>query len=399
MRKTGALLLIFLLIGLLVVPAQALTERAPIDKQYTYELVPEDNINRKFGLYVERKTEDDPALHTGSIALGAELKGAVMGFTPAPGWNTMPVTGGHTAALETGKIGTQSYMSFTWYWDDGSEDLPTSSSQGANRQYLGTIDLGASVLKLEDIRLLPWPQTPVGSKQVSDWQSATDRDAYLEIVQGIWRMDDPTQPNQGYYQGYYAAEHVGETPGADLYAVDIFPGWQHFMIGAYAGAVPLTLTFYQDGTEAAKATATFGTQIGHFSGQIDFSELTYENEAARPIQGVYDIVLEKQSHVSCTLKGVEFKDGTSETLRGVYIELPCGDVDDDGEIRQYDRGLLTVPARYGSVPLPGDGTVYDLDGDGRVDQMDLAILIAPANYGKMDFEMEFGAKTSGSNDV
>lgn len=400
MKRTNALLLIsILLLRLLAVPAQALTERAPVEKRYVYQLVPVDNKNRQFRLYVDRAETDDPALHTGSIVLAAELNGAAMNFMPETGWTTMPVSGGLTAAVESGKLGTRSYLSFTWYWDNGGADLPASSDRGPVSQYLGIVDLGSSVLTVEDIQLLPWPETPEGSRQVSAWQSAADPDAYLEIVQGIWRMTDTAQVSQGYYQGYYAAEHRKDTPEADQYAVDIFPGWQHFMIGAYAGAEPVTLTFYQNGKETAKATAVFGTQIGHFRGQIDFSKLNYENGFARPMDGVYDIVLEKQSHVKCTLERVKFTDGTCETLRGVYIELPCGDVDQDGEIRQYDRGLLTMPVRYGGAPLAEDGTRYDLDGDGHVDQMDLAILIAPANYGKMDFKMKFGAETSGSNEV
>ncbi len=401
MKRTGTLLLISILLLVLVKPVQALTERAPVEKRYVYQLVPVDNKHQQFHLYVDRSDVDDPALHTGSIALGAELlPDTTMSFAPDTGWATMPVTGGQTASVETGKLGTRSYLAFTWYWEDSTTDLPNDSDRGTASQYLGIVSLGgSSVLEVADIQLLPWPETPEGSKQVSAWQSATDPEAYLEIVQGVWRMTDTTQVNQGYYQGYYAAEHEGDTPGADQYAVDIFPGWQHFMIGAYAGTRPVTLTFYKDGVKMTTATATFGTQIGHFRGQIDFAKLSYDDSAGRPVDGTYDILLEKQSHVSCALKDVTFTEGSCEDLRGVYIELPCGDVDEDGEIRQTDRGLLTMPARYGNTPLVGDGTLYDLDGDDCVDQMDLAILIAPANYGKMDFIMKFGAETSGSNEV
>ena len=74
-------------------------------------------------------------------------------------------------------------------------------------------------------------------------------------------------------------------------------------------------------------------------------------------------------------------------LLGTYIELPCGDVDANGHIRQLDRAKLTAPVRYGKAAKAGEP--YDLDGDGRVNQKDLAILIAPENYGKDSIRIDF----------
>ena len=221
-------------------------------------------------------------------------------------------------------------------------------------------------------------------------------EAALETVRRTWRMPNETQVSQGYYQGYYVPElpESGEMPEESQIDVDLTATWQRFIIGAYAPQREIRLELYKDDASepAAIALSAAGTGIGHFRRSIDFTALDYHDTqgaviSPQTLSGTYRLVISKGSHVTCTMKNLQFQNGECASLNGFVVELPCGDVDRNGEIGERDRALLTVPERYRSE---GSGTEpYDLNGDGVVSQKDLSIMIAPANYGKRDFTIDF----------
>lgn len=350
----------------------------------------------RYKLYVERTDPEGYLLHTGYIALAAETD--TLSFAPAPGWNLLDEP-------ETGTFEDSVYISFGWIWGENAnlED----SKEGTNRQLLGTLTVQADTQpELEDIDLLEWYNTQTGSRQIQEWQDAVAQanggdtsifpEDYLEVIDNTWRFDEPTSYD-GYYQGYY--DPPDDWDQTKRPREDLTPGWQGFRIGAYAPERPITLEFCNPttGEVIAKAVNPTKAGIGHFKTRINFGELTYTDKDGAPKDegwipnDTYTLKISKYSHVTCTIPNLTFDEGGMCTrLLGVYIELPCGDVDGDGDIQQDDRANLTEPGMYRSKatadetqgPTPES---CDLDGDRRVDQTDLAILIAPANYGKQDF--------------
>lgn len=367
--------------------------------RYYYQLEQTDapSADRStFALYVARSDPEREALHAGSIALAlpTRLSGGqseqLLKFTPHSGWT---ITG-----LEQGKTQSgQAYISFGWYCV--SNGTPQDDPSG--RQLLGELEVSIGGLNPSDhIQLLPWPETEAGGNRIRAWQNASanggDVEAALETVRRTWRMPNEAQVSQGYYQGYYvpALPESGEPPEESQIEVDLTATWQRFIIGAYAPQREIRLELYRDGASrpAAIALSAAGTGVGHFRRSIDFTAMEYHDAqgaviSPQTLSGTYDLVVSKGSHVTCTMKNLQFQDGECTALNGFVLELPCGDVDGNGEIGAKDRALLTVPGRYRSE---GSGQeAYDLNGDGEIDQKDLSIMIAPANYGKRNFTIDF----------
>ena len=417
MALLGALLAAVLLASQVLAAGLAAPEPAAPKARYYYQLVRDVNDATKLSLYVERTDKAARPLLAGYITLAAK---APVSFTEDDSWSIMAVDDSdsgntaHSGQMETGTTaGGLSYLSFYWYTKLGNTPADDAAT---GRQLLGTLTVPAD-LALEDIQLLPWPQTATGGKWIAAWQTALaapdgDPEADLDAIESVWRMPDRSDVSQGYYQGYYApegkAEGSAEDSGADpsgsapesgaadqneTFAVDLTAGWQGFTIGAYAPERPVTLKFYQEGKLAAQAQYDCGTGSGHFRQRIDFTGLTYTQPAEGfTLDGTFDLEISKPSHVTCTVKDLRFESGVCAMLLGLYVELPCGDVDGDGDIRQDDRAELTEPSVYRSVygePHEANAEPCDLDGDHRVDQRDLAILIAPANYGKKNFTFNF----------
>lgn len=352
----------------------------------------------RYNLYVARTDPEGYLLHTGYISLAAQAD--TLSFAPAEGWELL-------AEPENGTFEDSRYLSFGWYWTGGETGKPLEESKhGDTMQKLGVVTItGTAQPELEDIELLEWYNTQTGSRQVADWQAAAAQAAagdtnvfpedFLEIIDRTWRFAEPTSL-WGYYQGYY--DPTEDWTGETLPREDLTPGWQGFRIGAYAPQRPITLTFQKPETGEVLAVAVNpgkDSGTGHFKTRIDFGSLTYTDKDGQALEGglpdgTYTLVVSKLSHVTCTIPDVTFESGVCTELLGVYIELPCGDVDRDGDIKQDDRAKLTAPGMYRSKRSADeaqgtDQEACDLDGDQRVDQTDLAILIAPANYGKQNF--------------
>lgn len=394
-------LVVAMLSALLMSPGISAESDAPAQDscRYYYQLEPlaDASADRSvFALYVARSDPSREALHAGNIALalpsrfsGGEVS-QLMNFTPHSGWS---VTGPEQGKTQSG----QAYLSFGWYCVSNG----TPQDDPAGRQLLGQLEVSIGGLNPGDhIQLLPWPETVTGGDRVRAWQNAAasggDVEAALETVRRTWRMPNANQVSQGYYQGYYvpAIPPSGELPEESQVEVDLTATWQRFIVGAYAPQRAIRLDFYRSGetTPAATAHSAADAGTGHFRRSIDFTALEYRDAQGtavdvRTLTGTYDLVVSKQSHVTCTLRNLQLQNGECPALNGVVLELPCGDTDENGEIGEKDRALLTVPNRYSGQ---GSGQIlFDLNGDGWVDQRDLAILIAPANYGKRNFTIDF----------
>lgn len=410
----GALLMVVLLAGQALAAGAEDAPDTVSECRYYYQLVSQPGASRyisEFALYVERTDENGELLHGGSIALAATTPGELT-FEPEAGWQLTSKAGavasGDMDGPETGTLDDgRKYICFGWLWNSSAGTTPPLSdsvdSGDASRQKIGTLRVPREGLPAEAVELLPWPETPTGSRQVGDWQSETaagDPDGpAMEILKSTWRMEDPSMPAQGYYQGYYVYEDPDGEDG--IKNVDLIPRWQGFVLGAYAPQRPVTLSFYQAGTDpenlVATASVSFGGGIGYFRSRIDFSALQLKSPTDTDMpelpDGTYTMVLEKPSHVKATFTGLtKTADAYFPELMGMSVILPCGDVDGNGFIGQKDRALLTQPEQYRTVygePHEPDREPLDLDGDHRSDQKDLAILIAPANYGKEDLTFDY----------
>lgn len=378
--------------------------------RYSYDLVQRETQpgeRAKFDLYIVRTKQSGALLHTGSITLAIpRTEGETqppkdrLSFRMEPGWDLMGMwyPAGMINTANYGTVpGSGDYISFLWTWAaNQTSETTVYLGENGGKQHLGVLEVPEGV-ELEDIQLLPWPVTEVGGKVMADW-AADKSEAHRMLYEDIWRILDPEGSYiNGFYQGFYEWADDGEHIQG-VYRTNIGCLWQNFTIGAYAPRRPVTLHIYKvaDGekTKVAAAQYEFHTtqDSGHFSGQIDFDslELNWEDGIAvedRRLDGDYELVIEKQSHVKATMEGLTAAaDDIFPELTGRYVELPCGDIDASGRIRQYDRALLTVPGRYGRA-MGSNEEKYDLNGDERIDQIDLSILIAPANYGKSDFKI------------
>lgn len=377
--------------------------------RYYYQLIQQAPNTGDYSLYVERTREDGTLLHTGSLSLAVV---GTVSFTPAPGVTTAPIAG----TDESGFLPSdnRSFVSFFWYWEPGT-DLDTTNGTGtdveARRQLLGTVTIPPT-MELEQVELLPWVQTPEGQNILTLWQTAQGElaDEYWEILSAVWRIEDPTTPTQGYYQGFYALPDADTTPEStdpeqSQQAVDLTAGWYGFTLGTYDPKEPIHLYFYKMDDQgdypatpyATADTAAAASGVGYRRTRIDFNSLQITTPDGAVLdsgfqEGVYRMVAEKESHVSATFNGLTVtSSAVFPELTGVIVVLPCGDVDENGRIGQKDRALLTQPDRYRkSAAADANGkTLYDLDGDGKVNQTDLSILTAPANYGKRALTYNF----------
>ncbi len=376
----------------------------PEDVRYFYQLVPNGEGNTEFLLYVERTDVSGIPLHAGSVTLAAPW---AMAFEPEEGWSTVApsFSQGESVTSETGVTQDGYYISFSWYWWGAyEEELPSSSGSYANRQLLGTLTTQYHTA-LEDIELLPWTETTSGAARLDELNNSPDKEAQMEIMEGVWRMPDINIPNEGYYQGFYAEERTDTDTEGHQYAVDLTAGWQGFTIGAYAPEKPATLMFYQysdEGTPALYAVAetTFGSGVGYFRGRVDFSALALRTpdtgQAVSLVSGIYDIVILKPSHVKCEVIGVEF-DGINHIfpeLQGLHVEIPCGDLvtkpnaeqlnllRGDNVITLQDRSVLQACMNGGLSKADWEYGYADLNGDGVVSLADLDILMSEENYNK-----------------
>ena len=431
MKKRGVqLTLLGALVLVLLIAVQAAAAGAPEETpercRYFYQLLPQTGAPGTYDLYVERTRQDGTPLHAGSISLTTQ---GDLSFTPEPNITVSPLDGTDIHGVLDGR----GYVSFLWYYPPGTDlgDTGTGSS-GADlrRQKLGTVTFTNTAVDLSAVELFAWTKLPAGQAQLKAWQDAQtdpdgDPDAQFKLLRAIWRMEDPTEPEEGYYQGYYpledpepeggdegsSAPSLPVIPGGDEETssqqwVDLTAGWLGFSVGTYDPEEPISLTFYKAGEDEAYGTDAYGscavtpgTGIGYRRTKLDFPNMTlYNGDGAALangfVDGTYKMVLKKESHVDATFTGLTVSDGILfPELMGMLVILPCGDVDGDNQVSQKDRALMTEPEGFlqnaAKADPDGTKTLYDLDGDGNVTETDLAVQIAPANYGRQALKFNF----------
>lgn len=400
-------------LGLCALSAQAVDEPQftyyyQMEKVDTSSSTAEDGydvFHAYFKLYVARQGDGAPPLHTGSIALGTTEKEATLEFETAEHWTMLPQERQSDPAGVTPESGAateekEPYLSFNWGVKEG-HDIPTEAD---GRQFIGTLAVAdAPGLTADEVVLLPWPETVTGAARVKDWQDETDparKGAYLRALQSIWRMDDPSRPAEGFYQGYYQWNgSAGTEDGAENQRVtDIQNGWQAFRVQSYNPFKDVTLTVTDAEGTTKSVVYDNKAQGSAIPGRVTFAPELGGFAALEA--GTYSLTVSKPSHAAVTYTGLTVGDGkVFPELVGKLCYLPCGDVTGgvenkpDGRIKQADRAYLTRPGIYGKTA--DKKGLLDLDGDGHVGQRDLAILTAPANYGKSAKTISIKSGTEG----
>lgn len=114
-------------------------------------------------------------------------------------------------------------------------------------------------------------------------------------------------------------------------------------------------------------------------------------------EGVYDLVVSKETHLSYTITGLTV--GTDDLDlskdsddRINMITLPYGDINGDGFINSSDLSLLILPANYNKhISYIGVDPMTDLTGSGWVNSSALSIIIMPAHYNKTHVTYPYGS--------
>jgi len=117
-------------------------------------------------------------------------------------------------------------------------------------------------------------------------------------------------------------------------------------------------------------------------------QITQEFKLFDVPEGIYDLVVSKETHLNCTILGVPV--GVSDldltTNPNAFINtisLPCGDINGDGFINSSDLSIIILPANYNKhISDPGVDPKADLTGTGWVNPSVVSIIILPANYNK-----------------
>lgn len=416
-----ALLLITLVFG-------ALNTRAADSQAYTYcyqlkkaetESVAGSTV---FKLYVARTGTEAPALYAGRIALGT--KKAVntddLEFDLDPVWKLLPhqyIPGATNADAPTTSdqiekgisvVEPMPYLSFGWGEKESDASGESTEPEEQDLQYIGSLTVKQDALTVDDIVLLPYPETKSGKALIDMWKASEDKPPYLNMIESVWRMDDDDRPESGFYQGYFASEKPKEeikspedATGSEnglQFAVDITNGWQSFRVQSFNPHKDVMIEIYTVGDAAAPVIKIKVPDGGTTPGRTTVIPDLTKDESGDPITlaaGKYRMTVRKSSHVSVSYEGLTVTDtSVFPELQGILCYLPCGDVSKDDAIKLWDRALLTKPGTYGKSIDNKD--VLDLDGDGYIGQRDLAILIDPANYGKSAITIVFGDTEGGT---
>ena len=178
----------------------------------------------------------------------------------------------------------------------------------------------------------------------------------------------------------YALEHLKLSPMAyDPNAVSA-PSVSGKVV-SYNPGNATTIQLMQDG--AVKYTATIAATTGSGQQKQSFS---FPAVAA----GIYDLVVTKDGHLSCTVKGVVVGDTALDLTKHSNaaisaITLLCGDINGDDTINSKDLNEIWSPANYlKNATAAGVNPLADLNGDGTINSKDLNIVWKAENYLKSE---------------
>ena len=177
---------------------------------------------------------------------------------------------------------------------------------------------------------------------------------------------------------YYDAD-LGTYKG---YKLDVWSDAETFTLSAsvksYNPTLQTEIELRQDGEAVYTYTVDAVDGDGSFTAEFSISDI----EA-----GVYDLVVTKEGHLSCTLTGIAIDgDVTIEEA----LELIAGDVNGDGCVDLKDITALTSADTYGRSSEEAKTASADVNGDGCFDLKDLSIIASEKNYGKAATVLEYG---------
>ena len=105
-------------------------------------------------------------------------------------------------------------------------------------------------------------------------------------------------------------------------------------------------------------------------------------------EGVYDLVVRKQTHLNCMIKGITVGADEVDLTKNPdnkisTITMPCGDINGDGYIDSSDLSIIILRENYDKhVFEPGVNPLADLTGSGWVNSSSLSVLILRENYNR-----------------
>ena len=149
-------------------------------------------------------------------------------------------------------------------------------------------------------------------------------------------------------------------------------------VESYGPKSAATVTLLFNGTVVDVVTLEAESGSGQVKQQFNFTNI---------IPGVYDIEIKKPAHAKYVIKsvvvGLEDLDLTKDPRPTVnLITLPCGDINNDGDINVTDLNILWSAANYNKGAADAVNPLADLNGDGDINVTDLNILWGVANYNK-----------------
>ena len=144
-------------------------------------------------------------------------------------------------------------------------------------------------------------------------------------------------------------------------------------VTSYNAAAAPQVKLVQGSVEAYEATLDSGTASG--------AQVTHGFTFSGVVNGTYDLVIIKATHLTYTLRGVVVRDGNVD-LSGRDITMPVGDLNGDGIIDVSDLNIIWNASNYNKQTSMAEDPLTDLNGDGIVDVSDLNTLWNATNYNK-----------------
>jgi len=192
---------------------------------------------------------------------------------------------------------------------------------------------------------------------------------YQESSSG-WTVSENYDEYSGTWMGYPIAvwEYVEDAPLAVVYG----------KITTYNPSVATTVELVSDG----ETVYSFTLEVMEGNGQLtqDFSISDVE-------EGVYDLVVTKEGHLSYTVSGIIVED--VDVLIDGPLVLVSGDVNGDGRVDLKDVTALTSTNTYGLSYDEAEMKSADMNGDKCFDLKDLTIITSGTNYGKAPIVVEY----------
>ena len=154
-------------------------------------------------------------------------------------------------------------------------------------------------------------------------------------------------------------------------------------ISSYNARNDITVSLWQNNTETKYKTIISGVST---SKNMRYEDIfVIENIS----EGIYDIVITKQSHLPYTIKDVVIENDIDMTE--YLIKLAAGDVNSSGAINLTDVSDIYDSRRFNKVELNNDGynIIYDVNGNGAIELSDISIIYDSYNFQKTNITVNY----------